>query len=59
MRKPTLSPLQRFRLKYCGRCSYRNDCLNDKTMELSCLLAALQGSISEDTKIGAEKCLKP
>mgnify|MGYP001077530772 CR=1 FL=1 len=46
MSKLTLSPLQRFRRKYCDGCSYHDACLSDKSIELRCLLAALLDAIS-------------
>jgi len=54
MSKPALSPLQRFRQKYCDGCSYHDACLSDKTIELRCLLAALLGANLESKRGGAE-----
>lgn len=54
MSKSTLSPLERFRHKYCDGCSHHDACLSDKTIELLCLLAALVGAISESKREGAE-----
>jgi hypothetical protein len=61
MSKPTFSPLQRFRHKYCDGC-YNDACLSDKSIELRCLLAALQDAtsrrIEESQKRRREKCLR-
>jgi hypothetical protein len=58
MSKPALSPLQRFRHKYCGDCNHRDACLSGKSIDLRCLLAALLDAasrrIEEGEKGGAE-----